>query len=109
MAEGKFEELDLQTEEKILSLNVKELTKLANELKLDEESIQGTSRRDLSKLVRKTIEQNVELCENVTGKVEYLNKLQNFLQIEQPQRKMRKLTTLEMWVEAKFSHNRNNS
>ena len=84
MAEGKFEKLDLQTEEKILSLNVKELTKLANELKLDEESMQGTSRRDLSKLVRKTIEQNVQLCENVTGKVEYLNKLQKFLQIEQP-------------------------
>ena len=71
MAEGKFEELDLKIEEDILSLDINELTKLANELKLDEESIQGKSRRVLSKLVRKTIGQNVELCENVTKNVEY--------------------------------------
>ena len=51
---------------------------------MDEESIQGKSRRVLSKLVRKTIDQNVELCENVTKKVEYLDKLQEFLQIEPP-------------------------
>ncbi len=57
MAEGKFEELDLKIEEDILSLDINELTKLANELKLDEESIQGKSRRVLSKLVRKTIDQ----------------------------------------------------
>ena len=82
--EGKFEELDLKIEEDILSLDVNELTKLANELNLDEESIQGKSRRVLSKLVRKTIDQNVELCENVTKKVEYLDKLQEFLQIEPP-------------------------
>ncbi len=57
MAEGKFEELDLKIEEDILSLDINELTKLANELKLDEESIQDKSRRVLSKLVRKTIDQ----------------------------------------------------
>ena len=45
MAERKFEELDLKIEEDILSLDINELTKLANELKLDEESIQGKSRR----------------------------------------------------------------
>ena len=34
--------------------------------------------------MRKTIDQNIELCENVTKKVEYLDNLQEFLQIEPP-------------------------
>ncbi|CAB4027359.1 Hypothetical predicted protein, partial [Paramuricea clavata] len=70
--------------EDILSLDVNELVKLANKLELGEENIEGKSRRVLSKLVRKTIDENAELCQTVPKKVEYLHKLQELLEIEPP-------------------------
>jgi hypothetical protein len=82
--EENFEKLDLKIEEDILSLDVNELVKLANKLELGEENIEGKSRRVLSKLVRKTIDENVELCQTVPKKVEYLYKLQELLEIEPP-------------------------
>ncbi|CAB4034365.1 Transposon Ty3-G Gag-Pol poly [Paramuricea clavata] len=82
--EENFEKLDLKIEEDILSLDVNELVKLANKLELGEENIEGKSRRVLSKLVRKTIDENVELCQTVPKKVEYLHKLQELLEIEPP-------------------------
>ena len=82
--EENFEKLDLKIEEDILSLDVNELVKLANKLELGEENIEGKSRRVLSKLVRKSIDENVELCQTVPKKVEYLHKLQELLEIEPP-------------------------
>ena len=51
---------------------------------MGEENIEGKSRRVLSKLVRKTIDEKVELCQTVPEKVEYLHKLQELLEIEPP-------------------------
>ena len=45
-------------------------------LELKEEGIKGKSRHVLSKLVRKTIDTNVELCQSFQEKVEYLEQLQ---------------------------------
>ena len=63
MAEEKFEELDLKIEESVLSLDINELATLANKLALKQEDIEGKSRRVLSKLVRKTIDTNVDKYE----------------------------------------------
>jgi hypothetical protein len=82
--EENFEKRDLKIEEDILSLDVNELVKLANKLELGEENIEGKSRLVLSKLVRKTVDENVELCQTVPKKIEYLHKLQELLEIEPP-------------------------
>ena len=82
--EKNFEKLDSKIDEDILSLDVNELVKLANKLELGEENIEGKRRCVLSKLVRKTIDENVELCQIVPEKVEYLHKLQELLEIEPP-------------------------
>ena len=84
MAEEKFEELDLKIEESVLSLDINELATLANKLALKQEDIEGKSRRVLSKLVRKTIDTNVDKYESFQKKVEYLEKLQETLNIEPP-------------------------
>ena len=85
MAEEKFEELDLKIEEYyVLSLDINELATLANKLALKQEDIEGKSRRVLSKLVRKTIDANVDKYESFQKKVEYLKKLQGTLNIEPP-------------------------
>ena len=84
MAEEKFEELDLKIEESVLSLDINELATLANKLALKQEDIEGKSRRVLSKLVRKTIDTNVDKYESFQKKDEYLEKLQETLNIEPP-------------------------
>ena len=84
MAEEKFEELDLKIKESVLSSDINELGTLTNQSALKQEDIEGKSRRVLSKLVRKTIDPNVDKYESFQKKVEYLEKLQETLNVEPP-------------------------
>lgn len=85
MAEDQdYEELQLEIEERILSLTVTELVELANGLKITEGELASKSRRVLSKLVRKTIDENVEAFETDTEKMKYLDEIKVQLEINPP-------------------------
>jgi hypothetical protein len=67
-----LEELQLEIEEKLLSLSSEELIGLGKGLKLEETSLVDKRKLELLKLIRKNIDEGVEAQEENDAKMKYL-------------------------------------
>ena len=79
-----LEELQLEIEEKLLSLSSEELIGLGKGLKLEETSLVDKRKLELLKLIRKNIDEGVEAQEVNDAKMKYLITVKEQLNDEPP-------------------------
>ena len=79
-----LEELQLEIEEKLLSLSSTELIGLGKGLKLDETNLANKKKLELLKLIRKDIDGGVEALEENDAKMKYLAEVKEQLRDEPP-------------------------
>ena len=79
-----LEELQLEIEEKLLSLSSTELIGLGKGLKLDETNLANKKKLELLKLIRKDIDGGVEVLEENDAKMKYLAEVKEQLRDEPP-------------------------
>ena len=79
MADSEVEEMLLELESEILSLKLDDILKLAQNIKLDESSIQGKSRFMILKAIREAIEETVGKLTEKTECVKYIESIKVFL------------------------------
>ena len=79
MADSEVEEMLLELESEILALKLDDILKLAQNIKLDESSIQGKSRFMILKAIREAIEETVRKLTEKTECVKYIESIKVFL------------------------------
>jgi hypothetical protein len=79
MADSEVEEMLLELESEILALKLNDILKLAQNIKLDESSVQGKSRFMILKAIREAIEETVGKLTEKTECVKYIESIKVFL------------------------------